>query len=195
MHIKVNQRGDTLIEVMIVLAVLGALVTIAYSVMNRNFGTMQNSLDRTNVQALVTGQASMLRAAHALALKADTAYWNDIKARVPESTPGAYISGVSEDMDTSACDSSLRYTPPAAKPEFFFDVRDEPLRARDAASIVNTDGAAAPGNGIWIEGHTYEDAKKKDQYVFYLKACWQSSYVQGPNNEYVTVVKLYDPTE
>lgn len=200
-HRKAEQ-GDTLIEVLVAIAILGAIIAISYTVMSRGFASAQNALDRTNTQAIMNGQAAMLRAAQAAAMRSDdpavTKAWADIKAKVPTNTleyaaaPPAN-SGQIGAINASGCISS--FTPGASNRHFFMD----PTSAQVSTNTVNTTRVGTvpkAGDGIWIEGHTYTSGSpNQNVYVFYIKACWNPVYGEGSDvkSEAKTVVRLYAP--
>ena len=207
-----SQTGDTLIEVLLAMGVLSILITLSYAVMTRGFSLVQSSLDRTNTQALINGQASMLRAAHDMAIDGvNPVYWNEIKAKVPTeaTTPSPYISAATEagavgKQVGDGCSSSFtNYT----SWNFYFDLYrtdgQNPLHPKTlgyniaSPSLLRVGTMPKAGDGLWIEGHTYTQAStKKKLYVFYIKSCWVSPYTtQGStNSQEKTTVRLYDST-
>ncbi len=58
---KTNQRGDTIIEVLIAIAVISSVLAITYSIMNRNLLTMQDNQERTEASKIAQSQIEMLR--------------------------------------------------------------------------------------------------------------------------------------
>jgi len=61
---KLLQRGDTIIEVLIAMAVVSSVLAISYATMNRNLLTIQDSQERTQAAKLVQGQIESVRQAH-----------------------------------------------------------------------------------------------------------------------------------
>lgn len=199
-----RDRGDTLIEVLVAMAVLGALVALTYNVMNRGFASGQNSLDSTRTQALTSGQAALLRAAHARAVfDNDLRYWNLITdpGRTPTitttSTPvdrsklaDGCSSAVGLDslfyFDPKATEDAVAQTGPLAPVKYFSGVTPDP------AKLVRTDSDIRPGDGLWIEGYKENGS---NFYVFYIKACWEPTYGDGTGErrQSKTVLRLYGP--
>jgi len=200
-----SQRGDTLIEVLVAIAVLGALIAVAYAVMNRGFASTQNSLDRTSTQALINGQASMLRAAHARAANGDSTSWDAIVALVPTGV-SSYTSPSSDPTANGkavidGCTSSFSNFD---QWNFYFDVNRtdgiDPMLPKKIDYGATPDLArkgTTPklGDGIWVEGHGYKPGVNEDLYVFYIKSCWMPTYSAGNNvsSQAKTVVRLYAP--
>lgn len=56
-----NQRGDTIVEVLIAIGIVSLVLTTAYNMSNRNRQTMQNTREQTQAQKLVEGQIELLR--------------------------------------------------------------------------------------------------------------------------------------
>jgi prepilin-type N-terminal cleavage/methylation domain-containing protein len=58
-----RQAGDTIVEVLIAIAVVSLVLTSAYMVTNKNAQTMQAVQERTQAQKLVERQIELIRAA------------------------------------------------------------------------------------------------------------------------------------
>jgi prepilin-type N-terminal cleavage/methylation domain-containing protein len=58
---KLNRRGDTIVEVMVVLAVLGLALGIAYSTANRSLLDTRGAEENSQATALLQGQIEDLR--------------------------------------------------------------------------------------------------------------------------------------
>jgi prepilin-type N-terminal cleavage/methylation domain-containing protein len=61
MHLKLKSRGDTIIEVMIVLAVLGLAISIAYATANRSLMDARQAQENGEATSLVQSQIEQLR--------------------------------------------------------------------------------------------------------------------------------------
>jgi len=60
--IKNSQGGDTIIEVLIAIAVAGSILAITYSTMNRNLLISRDSQERTEATKIAQGQIELLKA-------------------------------------------------------------------------------------------------------------------------------------
>src|SRR3990167_4326737 len=58
---KLKQRGDTIVEVMAAIAIMGLALGAAFALSNRSFHTAQNTEERTEALALAQGQIEFLR--------------------------------------------------------------------------------------------------------------------------------------
>jgi prepilin-type N-terminal cleavage/methylation domain-containing protein len=56
-----QQRGDTIVEVLISMAVISLILAAGYAITNRNVATTQDSQERSQAQQLVKQQAEQLR--------------------------------------------------------------------------------------------------------------------------------------
>lgn len=65
--IKLHQAGDTIVEVILVLAVLGLAISIAYSTANRSLQATRQAEENSQATALVQAQIETLRSNAALA--------------------------------------------------------------------------------------------------------------------------------
>lgn len=61
MHIKHNTTGDTIVEVLIALAVLGAVIIGAYSIASRSLAGIRASHERDEATAIAEGQLEVIR--------------------------------------------------------------------------------------------------------------------------------------
>lgn len=59
---RLSQRGDTIVEVLIAIAVVASVLAITYSIMNRNLQVMRDNQERTEAVKLAQGQIESLKA-------------------------------------------------------------------------------------------------------------------------------------
>ncbi len=62
---KLNQAGDTIVEVLIVLAVLGLALSIAYATANRGLQQSRNAQEHSQALGIINSQVELLRSAFA----------------------------------------------------------------------------------------------------------------------------------
>lgn len=198
------ERGDTIIEVLLAIAILGALIAVSYGVMVRGYATGQNSLDRTNTQALMNGQANMLRAAHSryinAATESDKQYWNTIKTSFVTASDVTTLAAEKQDgCKTAAASDKLFY--------FNIDNPDSPgvvgaLQpqklipvATPTPDLVRKVTYPKVGDGLWIEAYQQDKngAMTLPLYTFYIKSCSRPAYDDGSEalRSNVVIVRFY----
>jgi prepilin-type N-terminal cleavage/methylation domain-containing protein len=59
--LKLHQRGDTIVEVLIAMAIVSSVLGISYSTVSRSKKTIQNAQERSQALRLVEGQVEQLR--------------------------------------------------------------------------------------------------------------------------------------
>lgn len=176
-----NQRGDTLIEVVFATAVLALIIVLSLSIMNAGTAQSERAVEGTFVRQSIDSQTEMLRYARDAYVNKDAGgltLWTKIKAqRIP--TP----------LNFSALSSPDGCTQQSAHKAFWMVTSGNKV---DIATTGFTQPAtyAAPGNGIWIEV-TPTDANA-NYLDFYIYACWDSPG-NSPKATTGTVVRLYAP--
>lgn len=192
---QLRQRGDTLVEVLLATAVLALIISGTAYVMSTGLAKSQLSLERTQVQASVAGQASVLRALREAA----------IKKRSPEAVSlwrqvGDYAKTPNSQLQQAVCHPA---SPANDKRFYFYDGADSvsnwlqpqefEATATQKADIVPKSGfLPTAGDGLWIEAYYYPTSNPSQlaYYDFYIKACWDGSGSLG-EQEVKSVVRLY----
>lgn len=64
--IRASQRGDTLVEVLLAIAVVSSVLAISYSIMNRTLLTIRDNQERTEATKLAQAQIESIRGASSL---------------------------------------------------------------------------------------------------------------------------------
>lgn len=187
-----RERGDTLVEVLLATAILAFLVTGTSIIMSSSLSRTQMSLERTQVQAAMQGQASILRALRDAALKE-----HSDDARTNWALVMSYASAANATSQAATCtvggfggtrfrfdDSATNTTSSWLQPQSLGAITNESQAMPSGGSILPT-----PGNGMWIEAYRGGTAQYP-YYDFYIKSCWQN-IGSGPKQELKTVVRLY----
>ena len=183
-----QQKGDTLIEVMLAIAISAAVVIIIMSVMARGASTLQLSIERSQVRGHMEGQSSLLRylrdqyakntplgisewEGKILKLKASSGFLN------PDTVPGDLIV-------EGTCDRK------AGVKAFYIDEASyEAKEYTGSASISSGSPIAIPNGGLWVEAY-------KVMYGYpgavdlAIRSCW-TPLGGGVLQQDVTVVRLY----
>lgn len=188
--VRTKQRGDTLVEVLLATAILAFLVAGTSVIMSTSLSRTQTALERTQVQAAIQGQASILRALRDAALKeySDEAVtqWNQVMSYATTNATGqAAVCTVGNYTGT----------------RFYFNTGSGSgtsswLRANtlgaitmDTQALPASDLLPTPGDGLWIEAYR-GGSGQFPYYDFYIKSCWEN-IGSGPKQELKTVVRLY----
>ena len=172
------ERGDTLVEVMLAIAVLGVAVVGTMTIMNKSTLQMMDTLERTAVRTSINSQAELLNYVRDNAKGSSSAVWATIKTR-------AEASG-----------SSCQYN---SSTSFYLSRSDTSLDTvtlttiNSNASAKNTTGKAVVGTGIWIDAVRSTGGTSTIPYIdFYIKACW-TRLANSADSRSATIVRLYDP--
>lgn len=186
-----NERGDTLIEVLLATTVLAIVVVGTISVMNRGIALTYNALEYSQVRAMLNEQTEILQ------------YFRDMHLR---DRPGASLNGADKaaaDKWKDATDgirvkTTATLTGPTdcniSSGTHYFQA----MTATDTyeylpytgSSPAIADGMPEPGNGIWIET-VYNGSSPVKYLDAYVKACWRSS-ADNSVQTISTTVRLYD---
>jgi type II secretory pathway pseudopilin PulG len=181
-----RERGDTLIEVMLSIAVMGLVVIGCNALMNKANNDLAAAMERTEVRADINAQTEML------------AYLRDAYLSDPLSTTGA--SGVWNNITkTSGGKLHSSYTDVTTADEqcrrdgqsFFLQPNSTGIALKDNTFISNADASRAkPGQGLWINAVKSPDGVKVPYVDFYVQSCW-SAIGGGAQQRSSTVVRLY----
>lgn len=183
---KEGQRGDTIIEVLFAMTILAMVVTITINLMNNGFASMMSSMDRTNVQAIMNGQAALLRASRDKAVEGDTAGWNAIKNSVTAPPLGYSNIGTPAVSGCTPAGKRFYFDPGAAEPWEPVDRTGSPTKRAGTYPVA--------GDGIWIEAYKIDPdgvGTQPNYYDFYIKSCWRG-YGSNIDQEAKVIVRLYE---
>jgi len=185
-----NQRGDTLVEVLMSIVILGLVIVGSITIMNRGLAAGQLALEHSEVRQDVNSQLQMLQ------------ILRDQYAQSATSTNGlewAAIIAASNEQPvdyTTAC----TVTPTKVASAFYVQNTGTQIKKNAFDPLLKPAVTATPGQGMWIESvRSHEDPvipsnSIRPAYVdFVVRACWQGSGAAG-QQQTVTGVRLYDPS-
>lgn len=170
-----NERGDTLIEVMLAIAVLGLVVVSCMSIMNRANRGMLDAVERTAVRADINSQTELLN--YSRDYRAIVNVWDEIKEN------NLLDSASAAGGNCSVSDKSFYISRSA----------DDQISIKSGSDVKgeNKISRAVPGNGIWIDAVAVTGGATP--YIdFYIKACW-TRLENDITASSSTIVRLYDP--
>lgn len=196
---KRNQRGDTLIEVLIAITVLGIIVAGVMATMNRSMVSIHNSAERTASRADINTQTDLIN----YIFRNDQETWDKImNLAYAGGSDGSVPTNVTEVCKLNAGGKVSDKTPgsfylnPITESDggvSGVELRDNLTEKENGA---NQTQRAIPGQGIWIDAVYYpQSATNQRSYVdFYIKACWVPFGGSKPeaNSRSVTVNRIYD---
>ena len=186
---KINERGDTLVEVLLAFTLLALVSVGVFSLMHRGVGETQNALERSQVRMSINQQtelANYLRDQYAVAVangSSTTVY--------PASLWGAVKTRAAANKSTSPSASDNCSSVMANSFSIIYDTATSAYAIQSfTAANLTTATFARPGAGLWIEPVASNGAAVP--YVdLYVKACW-SPASGAVKQSMSTVVRLYD---
>ena len=145
------ERGDTLIEVIVALAVFGVVVVSAFAIVNKGAAQMYDSLERTQVRMLMDQQTESLIYARDQYLRSQTEIGAALMAGEPESMAAKQVW---EDLSTVATSSPGVEECVATTANSFYIVRSGSniqLRKFLSTDVSVADALPSYGKGLYIQ--------------------------------------------
>ena len=197
-----NERGDSLVEVVLAMAVLSMVAVGSMMVMNNGNATIQNALERTEIRGAVNTQTQLLTYIH----DNDPTAWNKILAKA-ECNAGSSAAGCNNNSNnatvvtasaTKCAPSGNAFLLPTSIPASGASVAVNSAPSSHIAT--NTSNISSGTAGIWVDPLSYEapnngapvSSPSNVAYVdFYIKACWYPlGSGSGSKSSSVTVVRM-----
>ncbi len=187
-----NQRGDTLIEVLLSMIILSIIVIGASTLMNSGLRSSINAVEHTEVRNIIASQGELLRYVRDTYRSGSNDAISQVWKQLANPAAG-YAT-------TAAATSADNCTPgDGGKTAFYLsnnyvDVSQQPqITIQNYTGNVPSDTRqyAIPGRGMWIEGVASTGATPA--YIdFYMRSCW--SGLGGSAKQQVnSIVRLYVP--
>jgi prepilin-type N-terminal cleavage/methylation domain-containing protein len=179
-----NQRGDTLVEVLMAIVVLSMVIVGAITLMSRGLKASQIAVEHTQVRMQINAQAEMLR------------YLRDGYLADPASTPGQTWSSLftgapvyANTVATNYNDTTCSVT--SGKTGFYLTQTAGVVNVTQFDQSNKPATYAQPGQGLWIE-MTRSTGISPAYVDVVFRACW-SGIGDSADQQAVTVFRLYDP--
>lgn len=178
---KKHNRGDTLIEVMLVIALLSIVAISLFGVMSRGTARLQLALERSQVRAELDGQVNSLRSFRDSYIAEPSSpgglLWNEVITRASTGTPTFHGDSCNSDGSSDA---------------FFVAIND----STGAVSINNyanlsPESYARPGQGIWLEAFLRSGTDGPGAIDILARACWHAPGGQELLHE-TSLTRLFD---
>ncbi len=178
------ERGDTLVEVTVAMAVLGLMLAASLAVINRGLMGVSNAVERTSVRASLSSQAELLRYVFDDPVTNKDTYDKIInKYTQPNGklgqngceigNGGFYLS-----VGGGTSPVEIHKLNPAKTTELTNNVYGQPEAAGDKSGNGNDNSL-----GIWIEGDKHDGQGDMPGYIdFYVRACWTPHAAQQPGS-------------
>lgn len=173
------ERGDTLVEVTVAMAVLGLMLAASLAVINRGLMGVSNAVERTSVRASLSSQAELLRYVFDDPVANEATYKAILGRTKPNNNLGQNGCKIG---NNSGFYLSVSGVPP---------VKMHALNQADTNNLANNvygQPEAAGDNkgnsqGIWIEGDKHDGQNGMPGYIdFYVRACWTPHVAQQPGS-------------
>lgn len=176
---KRAERGDTLVEVTVAMAVLGLILAASLAVINRGLMGVSNAVERTSVRASLSSQAELLRYVFDDPVTNKDTYDKIInKYTQPNGklgqngceigNGGFYLS-----VGGGTSPVEIHKLNPAKTTDLTDNVYGQP-------EAGDNSGAS---RGIWIEGDKHDAQGDMPGYIdFYVRACWTPHAAQQPGS-------------
>jgi prepilin-type N-terminal cleavage/methylation domain-containing protein len=179
-----NQRGDTLVEVLMAIVVLSIVIVGAITMMSRGLKASQIAVEHTQVRMQINSQLEMLR------------YLRDSYITDPSSTPAQRWTSLFGGTPTFASTTNSNYsdttcTVTASKTGFYLTQSGANVTINQFNPATQPATHALPGQGLWME--ITRSSGISPAYVDILvRACW-SGIGDSADQQSVTAIRLYDP--
>lgn len=177
-----KQRGDTLIEVLMAVAVLSLVIVGSITLMTRGLEAAQSALEHSEARASVNSQLEMLRYLRD--------QYSTNKASADAATWLAIVGG--SNVNPTDYASGCNVTPAKSGTAFYLDKSTGPVQDVPFDATKQPTTFATPGKGMWIEA-TPSNAISPAYIDFVVRACWQA-LGGGAMQQTVTAERLYDPS-
>lgn len=154
---KLNHRGDTIVEVLLATVVISIVLAGAYSLSNRATRINQAAIERSTVTNYMREQIELVRGLRSTGYQLGA--WREI-------TDKKIIIGTPSAFDNSKC-------PPATPPEaFYVDINVNDYDNPDfIQSYKGKKDARDDLYQIWMEA--YSPTATSGYIDFYVRACWE----------------------
>ena len=178
------ERGDTLVEVTVAMAVLGLMLAASLAVINRGLMGVSNAVERTSVRASLSSQAELLRYVFDDPVTNKDVYDKILSRTQPNNNLGQngceIVGGgfyLSVNNKTGTPPVEIHELDSVDTNKLANNVYGQP----EAGEVGNNSGVS---RGIWIEGDKHDGQQNgMPGYIdFYVRACWTPHAAQQPGS-------------
>ena len=190
-----SQTGDTLVEVLVSMAVLSLVIVGSSMLVNSGLAQVRNAVEHTQVRNSLQQQSEYLHFLRDNPTEAKTpAPDNKDLWSVVGDANHASASTVRSSADSCSygADNKLVITT-AGKTAFYLKLdASNKLVLTDLASVESPNLVAEPGKGLWVQGVRTTPTTGPSFIDFYIQACWVGLGSLGLQ-QMGTVTRLYLP--
>jgi len=182
-RMKRNQaeRGDTLVEVTVAMAVLGLMLAASLAVINRGLMGVSNAVERTSVRASLSSQAELLRYVFDDPVTNEATYREVLKRTKPNNNLGQKGCEIGNNSGFYLSVNNKTGTPPVEIHEL--DWADTNKLTNNVYGQPEAGDNKGVSRGIWIEGDRHDAQGDMPGYIdFYVRACWTPHAAQQPGS-------------
>lgn len=194
----INQRGDTIIEVVFAVTIFAMIAVLGLSTMNKGAAIAQRSLEIDLVRQQIDTQANALRYIHNAYISNPSP---DTKKKWEQVSSDQAV-GSAEPYGT-ASSPARNCAPPDALTQNRFAINimnlgsaNVTITGASVKKVTTVPYAQLNGTdseGLWIQAvHPPSSGTLTRFYDFHIRACWSSTGQSMPI-ELGTIVRLYDP--
>ena len=172
-----SQRGDTIISILMSMAVITLVIVLAYTLVTQSLRRGQSAREREQVKNLIQSQIEGLKNLAVQNAEVDNAAENIFHDNYASSGSG-YLFCLKDDGTIHSYESNSSST---IMP--YYDTPD-PVR-----HVTNCDTFDLPLNRLWIE-YKPKDADDNEQHLFTVTAEWNSA-AGGPESKLSVPVRIH----
>lgn len=172
------ERGDTLVEVTVAMAVLGLMLAASLAIINRSLMGVSNAVERTSARASLNTEVELLR----YIFDDQVANKKLVDDIVNKTQSDQKVEGRGCEIGTNSFTLYVYDTGNQAA-----TVAKNELTPDDkvAEHVGGKPGISQQGqhNGVWIEGDKHDGQGDMPGYIdFYVRACWTPYAAQQPGS-------------
>lgn len=176
------ERGDTLVEVTVAMAVLGLMLAASLAVINRGLMGVSNAVERTSVRASLSSQAELLRYVFDDPVANEATYKAILGRTKPNNSLGQNGCKIGNNSGFYLSVNKTG-TPPVEMHELDSADTDHLANNVYGQPEAGRIGNSNKSQGIWIEGDKHNAQGDMPGYIdFYVRACWTPHAAQQPGS-------------
>ena len=201
---QVNQRGDTIVEVLFAITVFSLVAVGALAIMNLGSNLAQRSLEVTQVRQQIDAQAELIRFAHAAyasspnSNSAAVKTWRDIKAKsVTSIVSNKHVDKKGKPICPAKVNNSfvlMRRTSGSSQISLQALAKIDQPAVYSQVNVARESGRGV-SSGLWVQAARVASKSpgiSSDAYDIHIHACWASPGADVPS-KLETIVRLYEP--